>query len=93
MESDATDSPHGTDSATENSPTWSTEEEAELTARQIASGPVETVTENITPVPSSLLSDDEQKRLARIRSDRRSGWMQSAGDVEFLLEIVKRCGL
>jgi len=56
-------------------------------------GVAASVTRIDTPDRNSALSADERKILERIRRDRRSGWMQSAGDMEFLLEIVKRCGL
>lgn len=39
---------------------------------------------------SHTLSPDEAKLLARIAKDRRNGFMVSARDVDFLLEIIER---
>jgi hypothetical protein len=47
----------------------------------------------ITQGRSGVLSDEERIRLARIRKDRRLGWMQSFSDTEFLLELLSRLGL
>lgn len=59
-----------------------------------ASGDVEDETvvtpDATTPGSSSPLSDAEAKTLARIRKDRRNGFMVSAVDVDFLLELIGR---
>ena len=61
MESDAENSQHGMDSDTESLPTWSPEEEAELTRREIQSGAaINVIGSNSIPAPSSPLSDEEQ---------------------------------
>ncbi len=91
MDDDATNLQPGKDSTTANLPIWSPEEEAELTRRQIASGPASAITENIcTQDRSGALSAAEQRSLARIRKDRRNGFMVSAPDVDFLLEAIER---
>ena len=45
---------------------------------------------NSTPDHNSLLSAAESQTLARIAQDRRSGFMVSGPDVDFLLEVIAR---
>jgi len=54
------------------------------------SGVVENATEPATPARSSLLSDEERKRLFRIARDRANRFMVSAVDVDFLLDVIVR---
>jgi hypothetical protein len=42
------------------------------------------------PAPSSPLSADDERRLARIRKDRANRFMVAVTDVDFLLEILER---
>jgi hypothetical protein len=54
-------------------------------------GVVGHVTPLATPAHSGAhLSDDERIRLAKIKRDRRNGWMASFDDYDFLLSLVER---
>jgi hypothetical protein len=89
MENDVTGSLHGMEFGTESSPTTTTEP-SETTLRTASSGAVENVIASATPGPSSRLSAEEERTLARIRKDRANRFMVSVCDVDFLLEIVER---
>lgn len=93
-ESAAADSPHGMGSAKVSSPTWSLEEEAELTRRQIVSGRVagrtDATSENSTPARSGLLSSAEREHLAVMKQARRDGYMLSMADCDVLLAWLDR---
>jgi hypothetical protein len=67
-----------------------TEPKDRETFPQIASGVAGNATAAATPGHNSRLSDEERIRLARIRKDRRLGWMPSFNDVEFLLDLIAR---
>ena len=88
MESDATNSPPGTDSSTENCPTASTEPTA-TTPKPAPSGVAASVTSATTPAPSSRLSVPAEQRLYRIKKDRANRFMVSVVDVDFLLEVIE----
>lgn len=92
MANDATTSPPGTVIDMGSLRTESTAPTVELTRRRIRAGLATTATAPIsnTPGPSSRLSADEARMLARIASDRRNGFMVSAVDVDFLLEVIGR---
>lgn len=89
MENDAIASRRGTDYSTANCPTSATEPTA-TTPRTEFSGVAASATKSATPDRSSLLSAAEEKNLARIAKERRNGFMVSAVDVDFLLEILER---
>lgn len=91
MANDATPSPHSTDSATGNSPTSQAADVPAVIPQKIRCGVVDPVTgTNSTSGPSSPLSADDERRLARIRKDQANRFMVSAPDVDFLLEILER---
>jgi hypothetical protein len=89
MENDAIASRRGTDYSTESCPTANTVP-IETIPKTELSGVVGRVIQLATPDRSSPLSDAEAKTLARIRKDRRNGFMVSAVDVDFLLEVIER---
>jgi hypothetical protein len=88
-ESAATDSRDGMGSSTENFRTGSMEP-IEMTVKPVSSGVAANATEPATPARSSLLSDEERKRLFRIARDRENRFMVSAVDVDFLLDVIVR---
>jgi hypothetical protein len=89
MGKDATASRRGTDSSTANYPTASTGH-IETIPKTDLSGVVGRVIPLATPDRSLPLSDAEARTLARIRKDRRNGFMVSAVDVDFILELLRR---
>ena len=90
----ATNSPALTVLDMESLHTESTEAEAARTPKPILCGPVaDTIpaTERqITPARNSRLSEDEQRKLAKIRRNRQQGWMPTFEEFDFLLEMVER---
>lgn len=95
MANAATNSPPGTVIDMENLRTESTAAAEERTRRRIRAGLVGSATAQTSSTPdrSSLLSADETRTLARIAQDRRSGFMVSGPDVDFLLEVITRLTL
>jgi hypothetical protein len=89
MENAATASPRGTDSSTVSYPIESTAPNVTIPI-PLRCGVVGNVIAGDTQAHSSPLSDAEAKMLARIRKDRRNGFMVSAVDVDFLLELIGR---
>ena len=89
MESDAIVSRRGTDYSTENCPTSNTELLKPIPQMEL-SGVVGRAIPIVTSGPSLRLSVGERQRLERIRSDRERGFMVSAVDVDFLLEVIGR---
>ena len=89
MGKDAIASRRGTDSSTASSPTGSTDHIETIPSMDL-SGAVGRVIPLATPDRSLQLSDDEARTLARIRKDRRNGFMVSAVDVDFILELLRR---
>jgi hypothetical protein len=60
------------------------------TQKRIASGDaLPVIASDIIPA-CNFLTESEQKKLRRIRKDRRNGFMVSAVDVDFLLEVIGR---
>ncbi len=91
MESDAENSPRGMALSMESLRTLSDADAPAATPKKTPSGVAPSVTAaNCTPVRSSPLSADDDKRLLRIWQDRQRGWMVMGSDVDFLLEIVER---
>ena len=90
MASDATDSPAGMASAKATCPTSSTAPKVQATPTKIVCGAAATATASNIPARSLPLSADEAKNLARIAKDRRNGFMVSAPDVDFLLDLIGR---
>jgi hypothetical protein len=93
-ESAATGSPLGTDDFTASLSMWSRAHMVAATRLKTASGvvgertavtPGETILDHNSP-----LSAADEQRLHRIRKDRANGFMVSAPDVDFLLEMVER---
>jgi hypothetical protein len=73
------------------SPTSSTEPRGQATSNPTFSGVVRDATPLDTQAHSGAhLSDDERLRLAKIKRDRRNGWMASFDDYDFLLSLVER---
>ena len=91
MTNAAEDTPLGTVINMESYRTSSVEAAEGQISPRIASGLASTATAPCdTKGRSGALSDDERIRLARIRKDRRLGWMQSFSDVDFLLDLLER---
>lgn len=91
MADDATNSPHLTDTGTASLPTSRAAAEQVAIPQKIRSGVVDPVTgKDCTSAPSSPLSADDERRLARIRKDRANRFMVAVTDVDFLLEILER---
>jgi len=86
--SDADGSHHGMGSDMENCPT-ETMEPAETTQKPEPSGVAASATPDVIPA-CNFLTESEQKRLRRIRKDRRNGFMVSAPDVDFLLGVIDK---
>ncbi len=75
----------------ENCRTSSPGSEAVQTFPRTANGPaIGAIGKSATPDRSSLLSDADRIKLARIQKDRRLGWMPTFQDFDFLLEMVER---
>ena len=79
----------------ESSRTRSTGSAEVPTVPRTQAGPVEGMTDatasEITPARSGVrLSDAERLTLARIKRNRRQGWMASFEEFDFLLEILER---
>lgn len=89
MDDDVTGTLHGMDSNTANSHTAGTEH-GETTPRPTLSGVAGIAMRNVIAAHSSRLSAAEARTLARITKDRRNGFMVSACDVDFLLEVIGR---
>lgn len=87
MASAATGLLPGTESGTANFRTETTEPAA-TTQRPEQSGVAVSATPDIIPA-CNFLTASEQKNLARIRRDRRSGFMVSVQDVDFLLQVIR----
>jgi hypothetical protein len=90
----ATASPRGMELDMENLSISSPVERAEVTRSKIPSGlagcPTPATESEITPARSGVrLSEDERTKLARIRRNRREGWMPTFEEFYFLLEIVE----
>jgi len=62
---------------------------AETTRKPEPSGAAASATPDVIPA-CNFLTESEQKTLARIRKDRRNGFMVSAPDVDFLLSVIER---
>lgn len=92
MASAAENSPPGTVIDMENLRTESTARTAEPTRPRIRAGLAGSITAptSSTPDHNSLLNAAESQTLARIAQDRRSGFMVSGPDVDFLLEVIAR---
>ena len=91
MADDATNSPRLTDSDMESLRTSLAAEELEATKKAMCSGVAATATAtNFTSDHSLRLSEEEERKLSRIRKDRANRFMVSAPDVDFLLEILER---
>jgi len=86
--SDADGLHRGTESDTENFRTSTTEPTA-TTPRREQSGVAQNAMPDVIPA-CNFLTESEQKKLARIRKDRRNGFMVSTRDVDFLLEVIRR---
>ena len=80
----------GTESEKVTYPTSNTEQRDQAMSIPTCSGAVGRVIPLATPDRSLQLSDAEARTLARIRKDRRNGFMVSAVDVDFLLEVIAR---
>ncbi len=75
----------------ENCRTSSAADVAGPTCPKTASGLATTATAPCaTAGHNSPLSDAERSKLAKIRRDRRNGWMASFEDFDFLLGVVDR---
>jgi len=80
----------GMDRDTESSCTSSQARMEDPTQKRIASGDaLPVIASDIIPA-CNFLTESEQKKLRRIRKDRRNGFMVSAVDVDFLLEVIGR---
>lgn len=89
MANDATNSPSLMVMDMESYRTTHTEPTATMSKRRLR-GVVGNVTAPGTPGHNSRRSADERMRLERIRADRMRGFMVSAPDVDFLLEVIAR---
>lgn len=91
MANDATNSPHLTVMDMESLRTLSAADAQDQTRLRIRAGVAETATaSSCTVAHSSPLSADEKSRLWRIARDRANGFMVSAPDVDFLLDVIVR---
>jgi len=79
----------GMDSGTANFRTETTVPTG-TTQKPEQSGVAASATPDVIPA-CNFLTESEQRTLARIRKDRRNGFMVSAVDVAFLLEVIERC--
>jgi len=93
-ENAATDTPHSTVLDMESLRTPSIESAEGPTSLPMSRGPVarpiSATGDEITPARSGALSDQERIQLARIKKDRRNGWMPTFTDFDFLLELTER---
>ncbi len=89
MEKDATDSPRGMGSNTENFHTESMVPHV-MTHKPEPSGAAESATPEDTQDRSGLLSKEEQRLLTRIRQDNRKGYLVSLIETDFLLDVIER---
>jgi len=88
-----TNSQPGRDGTTANSTTCCTGPTEAATKPATFSGLAGSTTGSDTPGPSSPLSDDERWKLARVRRNRRFGWMPTMEECDFLLELLGKLGL
>ena len=71
--------------------TSSTGPMADQTLTRTLSGAAKNTTPLATPAHSGArLSDDERLTLARIKRNRRQGWMATFDEMDFLLGILER---
>jgi hypothetical protein len=89
MGRDAISSRRGMDYSTENYPTASMDPSA-MTLMPAQFGVAANATPADTQVRSSPLSDDDLLRLAKIRRNRRLGYMATFEEFDFLLEVIGR---
>ena len=74
-------------------PTSSTEPRGRETLNRTSCGVAEDTTKSATPDRSGqTLSEEEKLRIAKIRRDRRHGWMATFDDLDFLLEMLEKVG-
>ena len=91
MADDATNSPPSTVLDMVSLRTCRAADEPDRTPRRIRAGVVASATAPCsTSGCSSRLSADEAQNLARITRDRQNGWMVTAVDVDFLLDVIGR---
>lgn len=90
MANAAIDSPRGTAFDMESYRTVDTEPTA-TTRNRARFGAVANATTNGTQAHSFCLSDEERLTLARIRRNRKAGFMATFEEFDFLLEIAERC--
>lgn len=88
----ATNSPRGTVIDMESYRTSSPEAGEDRTLPRIANGPAGVAIEPcVTPVPNGqTLSEEEKLRIAKIRRDRRHGWMATFDDCDFMLAMLEK---
>jgi hypothetical protein len=93
-ENAATDTPRSTVLDMESLRTQSTESAEGPTSLTTFRGPVarpiSATGDETIPAHSGALSDKERIQLARIKKDRRNGWMPTFTDFDFLLELTER---
>jgi hypothetical protein len=93
-ENAATDTPRSTVLDVESLRTNSTGSAEAQTRSQMScthvERPISAIAAEIIQGQRGVLSDDERIRLARIRKDRRAGWMPTFADFDFLMELAER---